>query len=116
MFPSSSLSLSHLIFLSNYSLQVSADLLLQLLNVSQELLTAGLKEEVTVSEPSTVSQTHQLEELWEQRDAVEGTDDGGGEPDGDESSRCVDNDAGLVLDLVPLQLCVDREVGVGLGF
>jgi len=83
-------------------LQISADLLLQLLNVSQEFLTAGLEEEVTVSEPSTVSETYQFEELWEERDVVESTNNGGGEPEGDNSCRGIDDDSGLVLDLVPL--------------
>lgn len=93
-------------------LLVTRDLLLELLDVSHKLLAGGLEEEVAVCEPGRVAETHKLEHLGEQGDAVEGVDDGGGQPDRGEGGHRVDNEGGLVLHLLPLQLKKNPEMKV----
>lgn len=84
-------------------LQVSGDLLLQGLNVLNKLLTGRLEEEVSVGKPSRVAKADELEKLGEEGESVDGVDDGARQPDGGESSNGVDDESGLVLDLLPLQ-------------
>lgn len=78
------------------------DLLLQLLDVGEQLLAAGLEQQVAVHEPRRVAQTDELEELGEQRHGVNGADNRRREPEEHDGAAGVEDGRGLVLDGVPL--------------
>ena len=82
---------------------LTGDLLLELLNVGDQLLARRLEEQVPVGEPAGVAEADELKELGEEGDVVERADDGGRQPDGKQRADRVDDDRGLVLDLVPLR-------------
>jgi len=73
-----------------------------------------LEEKVAVDEPSGVSKTDDLHDLWKQRHGVDGADDDGGQPKSDDGAAGVCDDGGLVLDGVPLGFQVGDEL-VGRG-
>ena len=82
---------------SKADLVVAGDLLLELLDVSNELLARALEEKVAVDEPSGVGKADELHELGEEGDTVDGTDNGVTEPESDDGTTRVDTDGGLVL-------------------
>jgi hypothetical protein len=88
---------------SQYLLASSrSDLALQLFDVSGELSTVALEEQVVVGEPSGVSESNELEGLWEQWDGVDGANERVGEGEGDNGTSGVKKELWLVLHLFPL--------------
>lgn len=82
--------------------EIARDLLLERLDVRHELLAGRLEQEVPVGEPGGVAKANKLKHLGEEGKAIDSVHHGAGKPDGGESTDGVDNEGGLVLNLVPL--------------
>ena len=107
-----SLSLSHFalsppLFLWRYN--NALHVLLNVRNLRQQivhglfqLLSRFLEQNVSVHEPGGVSQTDQLHDFRQQRDGVDCSDDGGGQPQRDRRTGDVRDHLAFVFGVVPL--------------
>uniref|UniRef100_A0A0A9H944 Uncharacterized protein n=1 Tax=Arundo donax TaxID=35708 RepID=A0A0A9H944_ARUDO len=100
-------------FSENSSLFCSSNLFLQALNVGGQLFPAFLEEEVAIHEPARVAEPNELQDLGKQRHGVDGADDHGRQPEGDDGAAAVQEHGGLVLNGVPLCFEVLDELVAG---